>query len=258
MRILFQLTVLLLACAPADAQQSEVEETAVYEYDLTSLKAGSWVEFADPSAKDTVTSRLACTKVDDNVAWIEKTSGKAAEVLLLGVSKASNLVLFAYAGKPGEFGRKIQVAERHVVGSSTAVGQPAKGPKIPPDEARKLGASEQRKCTVASEPEVVSVGEQKLSCEKWTVEYKDSDKVKLVETFWINDRIPFRRRMDKSGNPMISSKEVTWEGKPTVNGGIAMRTTDIGDQKSTRIVKGFGDDAKPTLLLEGSDAQEKK
>ncbi|MEK7469072.1 MAG: hypothetical protein AAB074_16985 [Planctomycetota bacterium] len=259
--------VVLLTGATASAQQTEVEETAFYEYDVAALKAGDWVEYADPDAMDVVTSRLACTEVEKNVvwiersvAWIDKATGKReAEVQLLGVSKASNLVLLGYAGKPGEVGRKLRVTERHIMGVSQGGGNPVAGPKIPPEEDRRLSASERATCTVSPAKEEVTVGEEKFQCEKWTLEHTPgSDQKKRVETFWMSDKIPFRRRLDKAGNPMIFHKDLPWEGKWTSNGGILKRASVIGERKFARVLKAFGTDAKPALKTKATEEPEKK
>ncbi len=246
------------------AEETEVAETSLFSYDISSLKQGDWVEYASVSGSSAWSSRWACVQVEENVVWIEiSTSVADSEVRLLGVSKASNLVLFAYAGKRGEVGRKLKVTERHEMTASIQPGgkqTEREGRKISPDEERKPNPDEEAKCTVSPEKEEISVGEQKFVCEKWTVEYRfgGDAKDKRVDTMWVSDKIPFGRRLDKAGNPMVYGRDLPWEGKRTLNGGSVKESHERPGGTGTRVLKGFGTDAKPTVKMKATEEGEKK
>ncbi|MBI2921716.1 MAG: hypothetical protein HYY18_11590 [Planctomycetes bacterium] len=258
MRTAVALTTVLLLARTSSGEPTEFPETGMYEFEVSSIKQGEWVEYqraVDPSG---TTVRWACVEVESIVVWIEISSSEpGSEVLLLGVSKVSNLVLFAYMGKAGEVGRKLKVTERRemtVVRQRGGKQIEIEGKRISPEADRKASPAEQAKCTVSPDKEEISVGEQKFVCEKWTLEYNrlgDANE-KCVESWWVSERVPFARRLDKAGNPMVHSREVPWEGNRTFNGGSVKEAEERPVQRTTMLLKAIGTDAKPTLKTKAS------
>lgn len=230
-----------LAAAADPPPAPPVRENDLAEWDVAALVAGEWAEheLAGPSAPPAQGSRrpsrrLACVAVESETVWVEvtmKNAGKTWEgmVLLLGARKSDGKVAQAFWGKPGG------------EGTTVTVGPPAQGPAVAPGTPRPTVTASG---TVTREK--TKAGTTTYDCEKIEVETHLSSSCcdeRARITTWVSDKVAFAAKVEEKVKVNGLDAETTWNGKPTVKGGVVRR--QVGSAGTLDVI---------TLLRHGKDA----
>ncbi len=234
-----------IAVRAEEASAPAVRENDLADWDVAALAAGDWAEFelAGPSAPPAAgnkrpSRRLACVGVEGDLVWVEvtmKNAGRAWEgmVLCLGARKADGKVAKAYWGKPGAACEEL------------AVGPAATGPAVAPGTPRPTVTA-----TGTVTKEKTKAGTTAYDCEKIEVETQLTSSCcdeKSRITTWISEKVPFRARIDEKIRVNGLDADTTWNGKPSVKGGIVRRQVSSAGSLDVMTLLRSGTDAKETL-----------
>ncbi|KAF0245877.1 MAG: hypothetical protein FD180_1236 [Planctomycetota bacterium] len=238
--------VLLMPAMTARAEEPEappVHENDLADWDVPALSAGDWAEheLAGPSAPVTSgnkrpSRRLACVAVEEEMVWVEVTMKHAGKtwdgmVLSLGARKPDGKVTRACWGRTGATGTELQVRP------------PSGGPAVAPGSPKPAVTA-----TGTVTKEKTKAGSTSYECEKIELETQLTSSCcdeKARITVWVSEKVPFRARVDEKVKVNGLEAETTWNGKPTVKGGVVKRQVSSGG--SLEIM---------TLLRSGTDARE--
>ncbi|MCE9584959.1 MAG: hypothetical protein K8T20_20905 [Planctomycetes bacterium] len=245
--LLLGLLLALSAPAPAEDPKApslpQVRESDLADWDVASLSPGDWVEheLAGPGSPATAGNkrparRLACVAVEEAVVWVEVTMKNAGPVwegmvLSLGARKSDGKVTKAFWGKPSGEGREL------------TVGAAQAGPGIAPGTARPTVTAA---CKVTKEK--MKGGSSTFDCEKVEIETQLTSSCcdeKRRTTSWVSEKVPFHARIEEKPRVNGLEAETTWDGKPSVKGGLVKRT--VSENNTLEVM---------TLLRSGTDAKE--
>lgn len=242
-------TLLALAAAAEDPKAPappQVRENDLAAWDFASLAAGDWVEHELAGGSAAVGAngkrparRLACVAVEDDVVWVEmtvKNAGPAWDgiVVVMGAKKADGRVTKAFWGKAGGEAKEL------------TVGPPQNGPAVAPGGTGRPTVTAQGTTT----KEKVKAGGATLDCEKIEIETQLTSACcdeKARTTTWVSEKVPFHARIEEKVKVNGLDAETTWNGKPTVKGGVAKRSVSRNNTLELETLLRFGTDAKESL-----------
>jgi len=245
---LFTLALLLASAGASGAENPPapaVHENDLADWDVAALAAGDWAEheLAGRSAPATTGNkrparRLACVAVEADVAWVEVTMKNAGKdwdgmVLSLGARKSDGKVTKALWGRSGATGTEVKV------------GPPAGGPAVAPGAPKPTVTASG---TVTKEK--MKAGSSTYECEKVELETQLTssccDEHARI-TVWVCEKVAFRARLDEKVKVNGLEAETTWNGKPTIQGGVVKRQVSIGGALEIMTLLRHGTDAKEAL-----------
>ncbi|MEK7465976.1 MAG: hypothetical protein AAB074_01060 [Planctomycetota bacterium] len=250
MRKLHFLVALLAAMCSGASRAEEPAAPAVHEndladWDIAALAAGDWAEHELAGRSAPVTAgnkrpsrRLACVAVEEDLAWVEvtmKNAGKEWEsmVLSLGARKSDGKVARACWGRSGATGTEVKV------------GPPTGGPAVAPGTPKPTVTASG---TVTKEK--AKAGSTSYECEKIELETQLTSSCcdeKARITVWVSDKVAFRARVEEKVKVNGLEAETTWNGKPTVRGGVVKRQVSSGGSLEIMMLLRNGTDAKEAL-----------
>ena len=237
--------IVVLAALPASAKDPEpapdipptVYRGEYVDIDVSGLKEGDWSEYetadtnAAPKAKKP-TMRLACVKVEPELAWVELTRGNDSElregrVLVLALRKTDSQVAQAFYGKPGEAAQTLKVVEGGARGEM---------PSAIPAVVEGSGKTSKEK---------FKAGTLSLDCEKIETDLTTTTGCcanRRRTAYLVSEKVAFAPRFPEGAG-------ITWESKPTGKAGLVRRVIDIEGHKIIMTLLRFGTDAKQTLSV---------
>jgi hypothetical protein len=235
-------TLALALCAmKASAQMPDptVSDMQLSSYDIGALKAGDWVEYETEAYGQKYSTKMACVGIEGDVVWVEFADAGLAmmhkgAVILVSINKGDRKITKAWFGKPGEKGKEIKVSVT-----------PKPADPAPKSDVKMKGTGKVSK-------DKAKVKDKELDCEKIEMDLVTSMGGKdypSKSTSWYSEAVAFKFFQDeaskKSSDEMM--KDVKWDGKPEMKGGLVRMESGEGATKSVQALVGMGTDAKMTL-----------
>lgn len=214
--------------ATGHPDQPYVAQGMLSTWDISSLKAGDWVEYEEICSEEPVRTRMACVAVEADVVWIEYTGQILFfwedTVLLFSVGKKDRLISKAMWGARGQVGREI---------------------RVDPAKAEGASAGPERTGTGVVSEETLKIENKDLKCEKIELDYKSGES-KFHNRTWTSADVPFRY-----SPPTAHLSGLKWEGKAAYVGGLVKRevVNPSNGKVETMTLVGWGHDATRTLKL---------